>query len=77
MIYETILYKACESGNIDLVKYIISMKKIDVNQKNILAIKIFYNILTIKFINDISMLSIFMELQKFEFIKQYCIELAN
>ena len=43
-IYETILHKAGESGNIDLIKYIISMKKIDVNQKNILIFKMVYNI---------------------------------
>lgn len=35
IIYESILYKACENGNIELVKYIISLKKINVNQKNI------------------------------------------
>lgn len=32
---ETILHIACESKNIDLVKYIISLKKIDVKSKTV------------------------------------------
>ena len=34
-ISETILHLACESGNIELVKYIISLNKIDITSKNI------------------------------------------
>lgn len=32
-IYYTILHIACELGNIDLVKYIISLKKIDIKSQ--------------------------------------------
>lgn len=48
IIYESILYKACENGNIELVKYIISLKKIDVNQKNIFNNVMFF-IIFLKF----------------------------
>ena len=41
-IYHTLLYFACESGNLELVKYIISLDKIDIASKNIL-IFISYN----------------------------------
>lgn len=33
---ETILHLACELGNIELVKYIISLNKIDITSKTIL-----------------------------------------
>ena len=36
-IYESILHKACQSGNIDLLKYLISLKEIDINVKNIFS----------------------------------------
>ena len=35
-IYETILHLACKNKNIDLIKYLISLKKFDINDKNIL-----------------------------------------
>lgn len=41
---ETILHIACESKNIDLVKYIISLKAIDINAKTI-----FFSTFFIKF----------------------------
>lgn len=31
MIYKTVLHSACESGNLDTVKYILSLNKIDIN----------------------------------------------
>lgn len=31
--YETLLHFACKLGNLDIVKYIISLDKIDVSQK--------------------------------------------
>lgn len=34
LFYETILHLACKSGNYDLVKYLISLKDIDVNAKD-------------------------------------------
>lgn len=33
--YETLLHSAARSGNLDLVKYLISLKEIDVAAKNI------------------------------------------
>lgn len=41
---KTILYPACESGNIELVKYLISMDKIDVTAESI-----FFNLFFIQF----------------------------
>lgn len=35
MIYNTLLHLACRSGNIELVKYIISLNKIDITSSNI------------------------------------------
>ena len=37
-IFKTILHLACESGNVELVKYIISLDKIDITSKTILII---------------------------------------
>ena len=34
-IFETILHFACISGNLEFVKYIISLNKIDITSKNI------------------------------------------
>ena len=42
-IYETLLHQACKSGNIEIVKYLISLNKIDINAKTILIFD-FYNI---------------------------------
>lgn len=39
-IFQTILHYACELGNIDLVKYLISLDKIDITSKDILYIYI-------------------------------------
>ena len=36
--FKTILHIACESGNLELVKYIISLDKIDITSKTILFI---------------------------------------
>lgn len=33
--YNTILHLACESGNIDIVKYIVSFNEIDITTKNV------------------------------------------
>lgn len=41
-IYESILHKACQSGNIDLLKYLISLKEIDINVKNIFIFSFFF-----------------------------------
>ena len=51
--YYTILDSACISGNIDIVKYIISLNKIDITDTNI------YNIDFIH--NDISLIIIFIQ----------------
>lgn len=32
--YETLLHVACENGNFELVKYLISLNKIDINSTN-------------------------------------------
>lgn len=37
LIYETIFYKACKSGNLDLVQYLISSNKVYINERNILS----------------------------------------
>lgn len=34
--YDTLLHLACESGNLELVKYLISLNKIDIKSTNIL-----------------------------------------
>ena len=39
---ETLLHLACESGNLDLVKYLISLNEINLNEKDIL-ISLFSN----------------------------------
>ena len=36
--YETILHLACRSGSLELVEYIISLRKIDVQSKTILIL---------------------------------------
>lgn len=36
LFYNTILHIACESGNVDLVKYLVSLNKIDITTKTIL-----------------------------------------
>lgn len=41
-INDTILSCACKSGNIELVKYLISLEKIDINSKNVVLF-IFFN----------------------------------
>ena len=33
MVYKTILHSGCESGNTEVVKYILSLNKIDINDK--------------------------------------------
>ena len=35
IIYETILYPACISGNLELVKYLISLHEIDIKSKDV------------------------------------------
>lgn len=45
-IFENILHLVCESGNIDLVKYLISLNEIGLNSKNAVSMKI-YKILNI------------------------------
>lgn len=35
-IYETILHSACQSGNIELVKYLIKMDQININSTDII-----------------------------------------
>lgn len=39
--YATILHYACRSGNIDLVKYLISLNKIDMQAKTIVYLFFF------------------------------------
>ena len=34
-VFETILHSACKSGNLEVVKYIISLNKIDITSKTI------------------------------------------
>ena len=41
MIYNTLLHLACRSGNIELVKYILSLDKIDMTAKNIFLLMFF------------------------------------
>lgn len=48
-IYKTILFRTCELNNIELVKYLTSLKKVDINTEDIL----------ICFINNISSLKKF------------------
>lgn len=48
-IFETILYQASESGNLDLVKYLVSLNEIDLNTrddifKNFYFLSSFYHI---------------------------------
>ena len=40
-IFETVLDYACQSGNIYLVEYIVSLNKIDINSKSIFKLKNF------------------------------------
>lgn len=39
--YETILYPACYSGEIELVKYLISLDKIDIESQSIFFFLVF------------------------------------
>lgn len=48
-IYYTILHIACEIGNIDLVKYIISLNRIDIDSKIILLFFSVYKIQLVYF----------------------------
>lgn len=43
-IFETILHIACESGNLELVKYIISLNIIDINSKTVFLPSKFYDV---------------------------------
>lgn len=36
MIYKNILHYACESGNLELVKYLVSLNELDINDQTIL-----------------------------------------
>lgn len=42
IIYNTIIHLASRTGNIDLVKYIISLNKIDITSKNIFFTQFFF-----------------------------------
>ena len=39
-IYETILYKACKDGNVELVKFLVSLDRINVNDRDTFKIRI-------------------------------------
>lgn len=44
--YETTLHYACRSGNVDLVKYLISLNKIDIkSESNVFIYYFFHSIL--------------------------------
>lgn len=42
MIYKNILHYACESGNLELVKYLVSLNELDINDKTVFT-HIFFN----------------------------------
>lgn len=46
-IYETILHESCAFGNLDLFKYLVSLERFDIKQKDIFFITFFYEISTI------------------------------
>lgn len=35
LVYESVLYYACQSGNLDLVKYLISLNKVEIGNDNV------------------------------------------
>lgn len=43
-IYETVLYRACKSGNLELAKCLISTNKVYINEKNVFIFVIFYHV---------------------------------
>lgn len=48
--YRTLLHNACHSGNIDLVKYLISLNQIDLNSKDVFLLFLILFLLNILFI---------------------------
>lgn len=46
---ETLLYSACKSGNLELFKYIISFKKIDLDFKSLIFIQLFLQCYKLKY----------------------------
>lgn len=48
-IYETLLHKACKSENVELVKYIISLNKFDINSKIVFFLFLFNKISALLF----------------------------
>lgn len=75
--FETILHLACKSNKLNFVKYIISLKKIDVTQRNVL-----FNFSNkISMLTEIHSISFIMNIHnvcKYSlFLKQFYILLAN
>lgn len=52
--YSNILHYACLSGLLEFVKYIISLKKIDINAKDITTFIFFNRILIFEYVYDIT-----------------------
>lgn len=50
--YKSILHHACESGNVELVKYLLSLKRLDINSNDIflLLVLIPFQLKFIKFL---------------------------
>lgn len=54
--YYTILHSACKSDNFDLIKYLISLNKIDIDEKTILILFCFIQFQNNNSINEIPIL---------------------
>ena len=66
-VYNTLLNFACGAGNIELVKYLISLDKIDINSTNI-----FDSI----YLNEISIVVTFLlRFKQFFFVSKWCLKI--
>lgn len=73
MFYETILHLACKLGNIDIVKYLMSLDKFDITTKSIFFIYDFNSVFSQFIFNSVlNLLKIFKEFNNLPFLMKLC-----